>query len=228
MSFDSYFLDMRLTIDPRADKFSEDFFRELYAYYEKKFHEANIKESETEALYNNSYYKRIEEQYKKYFPAKIIDRVADTRVLAMGYVSPVNYKTLMRCKKKFNRELEKYTGKYFKKYIKYKNKLPEVLRDQSFYDSTLADISINGQDMTLFLKNTPIFTNSESDKCKLIFSEYKIIEQEVNVFPVLIVDSEVYETEYGWEFHFLISDSKKEYLYFTVACKCVDIELETE
>lgn len=213
---------IKLKISRRADRFSEEYFNELYAAFEWDYGNREVSDSEIPCLYEDSFFRLNEEHYKTYYPKRIIDKIADTRVLAMGYVSPRNFIKVYLFRKKIEKKLYRTICEYNREYTHYRDELPEELKDEFFYDTVILSLKEQREDLILEM-TSPIFRLTEYGHGKIIFNNYKILEQECNIFPIEMTDGEIYKTDDGFELHLLLADDK-EYYYLTIFGESMKVE----
>lgn len=217
---------VRLKIDERANSFSEDFFKELYQKKEKGIREIDIENDDVDAMYENDIYKKYEEQFKIFLPLKVINKVADMRVLALGYVSPKNYKIITKYQKKYKKSIDNVFNRYERRFRFYRLFLPKQLWNVHYHESEIISVAQNGKDLVVEMELYPVFLEREDRRGKFIFHDYKILEQDNPDFPAVVNDVEIYKTLHGFEFHFLLpceDEAYDYYYYFTVACKSIEI-----
>lgn len=215
-----------LFIDERADSFSEEFFKELYQKSQEGIREINIDKDDIDSMYENDFYKEFEEEFRRLLPQKVLDRVADIRVLALGYVSPRNYKIITKYQKKRRKYIDKVFNRSNRCFLFHRIFLPKQLWDVHFHDSEIISATRSGNDLILEMELYSVFWDREDSRGKFIFHDYKILEQDNPGFPSYVDDVEIYKTLHGFEFHFLLPciDEKYNYFYyFTIACKRIEI-----
>ena len=238
------YMYLPLKVSKKAENFSEEYYNELYKQEERRYIKLQketkkllIKTNENDTFDLVQAKKEFKQLHKnniknlKYkLPTKILNKVADIRVLA-----------LYRASTSIKKEITDYC-------IKQEILVQKALKDyQKYYDEELKDHK--GRDIQNFNLHDALIRNIIKEKDKLVlelelsegneniknitFQDYKIIEEELNFINGWCLYKEIYSVENEYELHRLVDvPTRKEGVklkdsklgYFTIMARDIIID----
>ncbi len=216
-----------LKVSKKAETFDEGFYRELYdkklakrIEYDKEYPEeyegAEFDEKETIRSFNEINRMNIK-MLQDVLPKKILERVADIRVLAFNVASASVKRSISEfCKE--NDRIVKSALKELKKaeereFGTNKEDRPGFFREY-LHDCEVLSCRMRGRDLVLEVDNSGGFTKATG----VIFKNAEIIEREERLAGADWLYSEVYKCERGLEIHALLWGSTG-LKYLTLRCE---------
>lgn len=169
-----------LKIDERANKFSEEFFQEIFSNQGP----SDLRDSI--------------EYWEENLPKNILDKVADMRLLAMYIVSQEIYDAIIA----YCIENDKWQEEIA---MRYQDEIkgmvfPEWVEERAFHDCPIESCRWERSNIIMRLG-----ANRFTDACEIIFEEAEIIEQEVvSLEGTLWLYDEVYEKGGKYEVHIML------------------------
>lgn len=204
-----------LVLNEKVDKFSEEYFQEVYKKEKEKFKEGCS--FATDEYCDAAFQSRID-NFKRRLPSIILNEIKDIRFLAFGHVTRKVYddisKFSLECQRSVDKAFSDYDKEFKKQFSLEKPKF--VLED--FHDSDILSLEKSSNDYVLILDNSGAFTNVK----KIVFKDATIIEKDWDNQKLGWLYDEIYKIKNGYEVHLLLGDDNDEY-YLTV--KCADINL---
>ena len=216
---------LTLKASKKAETFSEEFYQELYKREEKKylkmakdFFETDIEtafdefieedfcdddeefDPEKEKENFKFYLRNSLKNYKSLFPEDVFKKVADTRVLALGVVSPeVKADITKYCKdnEKMVKRAMKECSKQFQK--EFKSGAPDFAR-MDLHDCQVTSFKKKGKNYILSVDNSDGFT----DITEVRFVNCKIVKQDAPLHGAWYLYDEIYKVDDHYEIHALL------------------------
>jgi len=219
---DNIKLNFEICLD--AENFSEEVFIETYNRELNKFLIANDYMGEDAEEVFEDFYNSYLKLFTKYFPKYILEKVADIRMLALKKVSPSNFYMIQEYADKKFRDYENITAEYLKEYIKIKDKLPKKIEDNfNLHDCLITNIVKEENKYIIELDCSSGFVDIK----KIIFKDYKILEEEMKFINGWCLYQEIYIVDEEYEIHLMIDVPNKEDSnlgYLTIRAKDVVFE----
>ena len=232
-------LGVQLRADDRAAVFSEEFFQSLWekkcndmlAVREDVCYEYDMPwDEEDERRYFEENYRREEEIFRTRTPAKILSKVADIRVLALGL-----------CTEEVYRDFEEYRALCEKQTEKTMDEAWELQRTQgldkvwtrgySLHDSRVQSVKREGEDLVIEFNRENALKLHEDLGEEFLFPEIRairfrdaeILKQEEPLENAWWLYDEIWKSERGYEIHALLW---REHGVFELTIECREPELE--
>ena len=233
-------LGIQLGADDRAAVFSEEFFQSLWekkcndmlAVREDVCYEYDMPwDEEDERRYFEENYRREEEIFRTRTPAKILSKVADIRVLALGL-----------CTEEVYRDFEQYRALCEKQTEKTMDEAWELQRTQgldkvwtgghSLHDSHVQSVKREGEDLVIeFDGEKALKLHEELEEEEFLFPEIRairfrdaeILKQEEPLENAWWLYDEIWKSERGYEIHALLW---REHGVFELTIECREPEIE--
>lgn len=233
-------LGIQLRADDRAAVFSEEFFQSLWekkcddmlAMREDVCYEYDMPwDEEDERRYFEENYRREEEIFRTRTPAKILSKVADIRVLALGL-----------CTEEVYRDFEQYRALCKKQTEKTMEEAWELQKAQgldkiwtggySLHDSRVQSVKREGEDLVIefnrenVLKLHEVLGEEEflfPEIRAIRFREAEILKHEQPVENAWWLYDEIWKSERGYEIHALLWQEND---VFELTIECREPELE--
>lgn len=217
-----YHLDMQ--VSKHAETFSEEYYHDLFLRRRRTF----VKEAKEEAeKWNDSFDKAdkaaAEAEFQTFhentvkamerkLPKEILEQVADIRVLALNIATKEVRQQLKEFCEKNEKQLKAVQKAYWEEYCpKVKEAVgEEIQKEFNFHDSRI--IAVEQKEHELAFRMEPCF----SDVKKVIFKNYKILEQEGYLLGASWLYQEVHPAEGGNEYHGLLWKKNGETGYLTI------------
>ncbi|MGM9537449.1 MAG: DUF4085 family protein [Candidatus Onthomonas sp.] len=156
-------------------------------------------------------------------PQKILDQVADLRVLALGVSTREVKREIARFCKENEARVEKANQDYSAFLERKQNRYPDALMEHyGFQDCVVAGLEWQGTDLILHLDN-------EKSYCQVktaIWHQAKILEEEPGLTGSLWLQEEIYPVEGGFAFHNLLETEHGTLIYFTLQAAGIDFEFD--
>ena len=208
-----------MAVSKKAEEFSEEYYMDLYtrrrrAFVKEQKEAAEAKGESFDKVAAEVWFMRLHEEMVKRMeaalPLKIRAEVADMRVLALDIATTDVRKKLKAWCEENKKEMEAVRKQYLEEYCpSVKDAVgEEIQKEFSFHDSRITGMEL-GADKLAF-KMEPVF----SDVKKVVFKNYKILEQDGYMIGADWLYQEVHPAEGGNEYHGLLwkKDGKIGYL----------------
>ena len=193
---------LNMSVSKNAEEFSEEYYKDLYTRRRRAFVKDQKDAAETfskakaEVAFMNQHeamVKRMEES----IPETILAEVADTRVLALDIATKeVRQKLKAWCEqnaKAADEMIKAYDG---------------LALEESLHDSMLKTMEMKAETLTFKLECSAVK--------KVVFKNYKMLEQGGYILGATWLNQEVYEAEGGREYHILLMKKDGKLAYLTV------------
>ena len=232
-------LGIQLRADDRAAVFSEEFFRclwekkcgDMLAMREDVCYEYDMPwDEEDERRYFEENYRREEEIFRTRTPAKILSKVADIRVLALGLCTEEVYRDF----KDYRALCEKWTEKTMEEAwnMQKAQGLDKVWTgEHSLHDSLVQSVKREGEDLLIeFERENVLKLHEELGEEEFLFPEIKairfrdaeILKQEEPLENAWWLYDEIWKADRGYEIHALLW---RENDVFELTIECREPEL---
>ena len=202
---------LNMSVSKNAEEFSEEYYRDLYTRRRRAF----VKEQKEVAEVLGEEFSKVkaevafmnqhEETVKRMeasIPETILAEVADTRVLALDIATKeVRQKLKAWCennKKEADAKVGEYNG---------------LQLEEHLHDSVLKTMEMKPEALT--------FKMECSDVKKVVFKNYRIMEQGGYILGATWLNQEVYEAEGGKEYHLLLLKKDGKPAHLTVFARVV-------
>lgn len=212
-----YHLNMQ--VSKNAESLSEEYYHDLYlrrrrAYMKLQKEVAEINGTVFDKAAEEAEFQKFHEmavkRYQERLPQEILKQVADVRVLALDIATKEVKQQLKDWCEKNEQQMHTGLDKYWKEVCPAQKDAvgEEIQQEFSFHDSKITGMEMGAD--TLTFKMEPVF----SDVKKVIFKNYKILEQDGYMIGAEWLYQEVYAVEGGNEYHGLLwkKDGKLGYL----------------
>ena len=203
---------LNMSVSKNAEEFSEEYYRDLYTRRRRAFVKEQKEVAEVlgeefskgkaEVEFMNRHeatVKRMEEC----IPQAIMAEVADTRVLALDIATKeVRQKLKVWCennKKEADEMIKAYDG---------------LQMEEDLHDAVIRTMEMKPETLT--------FKLDCSDVKKVVFKNYKVLEQGGYVLGATWLYQEAYEAENGKEYHFLLWKKDGKLAYLTVLAEEIE------
>ena len=197
---------LNMSVSKNAEEFSEEYYKDLYTRRRRAFVKdqkdaaevlgETFSKAKAEVAFMNQHeamVKRMEES----IPETILAEVADTRVLALDIATKeVRQKLKAWCEqnaKAADEMIKAYDG---------------LALEESLHDSMLKTMEMKAETLTFKLECSAVK--------KVVFKNYKMLEQGGYILGATWLNQEVYETEGGKEYHILLMKKDGKLAYLTV------------
>lgn len=194
-----------------SDSQRENFEAAVKAYDKRlPFDEAKVKKDFARAMKLN------EERLVASLTEEIVNKVADMRVLSLGYCTNEVLAEIKKLSKANERAMEKVIRDYTK--AQKEENLPKRIGKLTFHDCEVMDFYIENADATMTFDNAGGFTDDD----KIIFKSAEITKMSGKIIGAYWLYEEVYRCGEGYEIHILFSKEKLSELII----KCSDVIVE--
>ncbi|MBR3909990.1 MAG: DUF4085 family protein [Anaerotignum sp.] len=216
---------LNMSVSKNAEEFNEEYYKDLYTRRRRAFvkEEKEVAEvlgeefskAKAEVEFMNRHedtVKRMEES----IPQNILAEVADTRVLALDIATKeVRQKLKAWCEGNM-KEMHRVTDLYWKQICpELKDAVgEEIQKNFNFHDAVIKSMEMKTDSLA--------FRMEHSDVKKVIFKNYKILEQDGYLLGATWLYQEVYAVEGGNEYHGLLWKDGGKLAYLTIQAE--DIE----
>ena len=216
---------LNMSVSKNAEEFNEEYYKDLYTRRRRAFvkEEKEVAEvlgeefskAKAEVEFMNRHegmVKRMEES----IPQNILAEVADTRVLALDIATKeVRQKLKAWCEGNM-KEMHRVTDLYWKQICpELKDAVgEEIQKNFNFHDAVIKSMEMKTDSLA--------FRMEHSDVKKVIFKNYKILEQDGYLLGARWLYQEVYAVEGGNEYHGLLWKDGGKLAYLTIQAE--DIE----
>ena len=197
---------LNMSVSKNAEEFSEEYYKDLYTRRRRAFVKdqkdaaevlgETFSKAKAEVTFMNQHeamVKRMEES----IPETILAEVADTRVLALDIATKeVRQKLKAWCEqnaKAADEMIKAYDG---------------LALEESLHDSMLKTMEMKPETLTFKLECSAVK--------KVVFKNYKMLEQGGYILGATWLNQEVYEAEGGREYHILLMKKDGKLAYLTV------------
>lgn len=214
-----YHLNMQ--VSKNAESLSEEYYHDLYlrrrrAYMKLQKEVAEINGTVFDKAAEEAEFQKFHElavkRYQERLPQEILEQVADVRVLALDIASKEVKQQLKDWCEKNEQQMQTVLDKYRKEVCPAEQEVvgEEIQQEFSFHDSEITGMELGAD--TLTFKMEPVF----SDVKKVIFKNYKILEQDGYMLGAVWLYQEVYAVEGGREYHGLLCKKDGKLGYLTI------------
>ncbi len=191
-----------------SDSQRENFEAAVKAYDKRPpFDEAKVKKDFARAMKLN------EERLVASLTEEIVNKVADMRVLSLGYCTNEFLAEIKKLSKANERAMEKVIRDYTK--AQKEENLPKRIGKLTFHDCEVTDFYIENADATMIFDNDGGFTDYD----KIIFKSAEITKMSGKIIGAYWLYEEVYRCGEGYEIHILFSKEELSELII----KCSDV-----
>lgn len=157
-------------------------------------------------------------------PQKILDQVADLRVLALGVSTKEVKRDIARFCKENEAKVEKANQDYAAFLERKQNRYPDALMEHyGFQDCVVTGLEWQGTDLVLHLNNELSFCQVNT----VIWHQAEILEEEPGLVGSEWFREEIYPEEGGFAFHNLLETEDGTPIYFTLRAAGVDFVFDT-
>ncbi len=218
-------LDQHFEADPRAEHYSQAYYRELYRNAKKErlewlsrvMHDSMDINKESRAF--DSTCRCLKKRYMEQLPHEIVAMVADVRVLALGRCSASVKDSIDRyakeCKTVWQQALDAYDNVTKQQFHE---EMPAWLSRFSFHDSQVLSMRRAKQDYVLTFRPEAAST----DVKEIVFCKASIIKSGKPLHNAWWLYEEIYKTETGYEIHILFD--KTELCEWIIHCEDVIVQ----
>ena len=218
---------LNMSVSKNADEFNEEYYRDLYTRRRRAF----VKEQKEVAEVLGEEFSKVKAEVEfmnrheatvkcmeESIPREILAEVADTRVLALDIATKeVRQKLKAWCEGNY-KEMHRVMDLYWKQVCpELKDAVgEEIQKNFNFHDATIKSMELKPD--TLAFK----MDGCAEDVKKVIFKNYKVLEQDGYLLGATWLYHEVYAVEGGNEYHALLWKNGGKLAYLTVFAE--DIE----
>lgn len=152
-------------------------------------------------------------------PQKILDQVADLRVLALGVSTKEVKRDIARFCKENEARVEKANLDYADLLERKQNRYPDAMMEHyGFQDCVVTGLEWQGTDLLLRLDNEKSYCEVNT----VIWRQAEILEEEPGLVGSEWLREEIYPEEGGFAFHNLLETEDGTPIYFTLRAAGVD------
>jgi len=142
---------------------------------------------------------------KRSFPESILVKVADIRVLALGYASREVKQEISQFCKQNEKSIHSAMAAYQKQYRKqFKTEVPAFAEELNLHDCKVLSCRRTGNDVVMSLDNSGGFTNISTIRMK----NCDVIKQDAPLHGAWCLYEEIYKSGERFEIHFLLDKNK--------------------
>ena len=233
-------LGVQLVADDRAAVFSEEFFQSLWdkkcgdmlAMREDVCYEYDMPwDEEDERRYFEENYRREEELFRTRTPAKILSKVADIRVLALGLCTEEVYRDFEQYRALCKKQTEKTMAEVWN--LQRSQGLDKIWTGgHSLHDSRVQSVKREGEDLVIeFNRENALKLHEELGEEEFLFPEIRairfrdaeILKREEPLENTWWLYDEIWKSERGYEIHALLWQEND---VFELTIECREPELE--
>ena len=216
---------LNMSVSKNAEEFNEEYYKDLYTRRRRAFVKEEKEVAEvlgeefSKAKAEVEFMNRHEDMVKcmeENIPQNILAEVADTRVLALDIATKeVRQKLKAWCEGNM-KEMHRVTDLYWKQICpELKDAVgEEIQKNFNFHDAVIKSMEMKTDSLA--------FRMEHSDVKKVIFKNYKILEQDGYLLGATWLYQEVYAVEGGNEYHGLLWKDGGKLAYLTIQAE--DIE----
>lgn len=216
---------LNMSVSKNAEEFNEEYYKDLYTRRRRAFVKEEKEVAEvlgeefSKGKAEQEFLRRHEDMVKRMeenIPQNILAEVADTRVLALDIATKeVRQKLKAWCEGNM-KEMHRVTDLYWKQVCpELKDAVgEEIQKNFNFHDAVIKSMEMK--------EGTLTFRMEHSDVKKVIFKNYKILEQDGYLLGATWLYQEVYAVEGGNEYHGLLWKNGGKLAYLTIQAE--DIE----
>jgi len=216
---------LNMSVSKNAEEFNEEYYKDLYTRRRRAFVKEEKEVAEvlgeefSKGKAEQEFLRRHEDMVKRMeenIPQNILAEVADTRVLALDIATKeVRQKLKAWCEGNM-KEMHRVTDLYWKQVCpELKDAVgEEIQKNFNFHDAVIRSMEMK--------EGTLTFRMEDSDVKKVIFKNYKILEQDGYLLGATWLYQEVYAVEGGNEYHGLLWKNGGKLAYLTIQAE--DIE----
>ena len=216
---------LNMSVSKNAEEFNEEYYKDLYTRRRRAFvkeqkevaevlgEEFSKAKAEVQFMENHE---RTVKSMEESIPQNILAEVADTRVLALDIATKeVRQKLKAWCEGNM-KEMHRVTDLYWKQICpELKDAVgEEIQKNFNFHDAVIKSMEMKTDSLA--------FRMEHSDVKKVIFKNYKILEQDGYLLGATWLYQEVYAVEGGNEYHGLLWKDGGKLAYLTIQAE--DIE----
>lgn len=221
-----HYLDMQ--VSKNAETFSEEYYHDLYlrrrrAFVKERKEEAertnaSFDKSAEEAAFQSAHERAVKAMQER-LPEEILKQVADVRVLALGIATKEVRQQLKEIGEKNEKQQNTAEKEYWENYCPtVKDKVGEEIQKAfSFRGSRITAVE---------MKENRLAFKLESDTSavkKVIFKNYKILEQDGYMLGAEWLYQEVHPAEGGNEYHGLLWKNNGKTGYLTIFAEQIEL-----
>lgn len=216
---------LNMSVSKNAEEFNEEYYKDLYTRRRRAFVKEEKEVAEvlgeefSKGKAEQEFLRRHEETVKRMetsIPQNILAEVADTRVLALDIATKeVRQKLKAWCEGNM-KQMHDVQDTYWKQVCpELKDAVgEEIQKNFNFHDAVIKSMEMK--------EGTLTFRMEDSDVKKVIFKNYKILEQDGYLLGATWLYQEVYAVEGGNEYHGLLWKNGGKLAYLTIQAE--DIE----
>ena len=216
---------LNMSVSKNAEEFNEEYYKDLYTRRRRAFVKEEKEVAEvlgeefSKGKAEQEFLRRHEDMVKRMeenIPQNILAEVADTRVLALDIATKeVRQKLKAWCEGNM-KEMHRVTDLYWKQICpELKDAVDEeIQKNFNFHDAVIKSMEMKTDSLA--------FRMEHSDVKKVIFKNYKILEQDGYLLGATWLYQEVYAVEGGNEYHGLLWKDGGKLAYLTIQAE--DIE----
>lgn len=219
---------LNMQVSKNAETFSEEYYHDLLQRRRRAF--VKKRKEAAEAAQEPFDKASVEAQFlaaheftvkrmQEYLPKEILEQVADVRVLALDIATKEVRQQLKEIGEKNREQMDAVGKEYWETYCPSVKEAvgEEIQKEFNFHDSRI--IGVEMKDDRLAFKMEPCF----SDVKKVIFKNYKILEQDGYLLGADWLYQEVHPAEGGNEYHGLLSKSNGQLGYLTIFAEEIEL-----
>ena len=217
-----------MQVSKNAGIFSEEYYHDLYLRRRRAFVKERKEEAEkdqtafdkaaAEADFQSAHEKNVK-TLKARLPKEILEQVADVRVLALDIATKEVRQQLKELCERNEGQMQAVIREYWEEYCPQVREAvgEEIQKAFQFHDSRI--IAVEKKEDQLAFKMEPCF----SDVKKVIFKNYRILEQDGYLLGADWLYQEVHPAEGGNTYHGLLWKSNGETGYLTIFAEEVEL-----
>ncbi len=225
-------LDCLIKISKEAEAFSESYYQKAYYKREQQWIRVKRKAAEIERKLAQEdmpfdekmvkrWFRAMTQEYIRYYnrilPDEILSKVADVRVLALGYASKEVKKALAALSDENEKKVKAVFQAYQKEYQQTFGDAPPAFAQRfCLHDCRVLSCRKRGKDVVLQLDSSGGFT----DVTKLVFENGEVLLRERPLAGSWWLNDEIYLVDSGYQIHALL-ERNGDTIYFIVNAKNV-------
>jgi len=204
--------DPKLRVSRKAESYCEDYYKYLYKKKEKTWLKDRVNKTKDDFKQDTEWQISL---LQSSLPDKILHKVADIRVLALGYASCDVLKDITAFCEECRRIVTSAPRMYQEKHWDFLTAEEKDFFSSSFHDCTVTSCRKRGNDLIISFDNSGGFTNIDN----LILKNCVVLKQEQPLHGSWWLYDEVYKTDIGYEIHVLLQSrsKKRELIDFIVS-----------
>jgi len=203
---------LNMSVSKNAEEFNEEYYKDLYTRRRRAFvkEQKEVAEVLGETFSKGKAEAQFMENHEKMvkcldesLPQDILAEVADTRVLALDIATKEVRQKLKAWCEQNKKEADAVIGNY-----------DGLQAEENLHDAVIRSMEMKPETLT--------FKLDCSDVKKIVFKNYKVLEQGGYVLGATCLYQETYEAEKGKEYHYLLWKKDGKLAYLTIQAE--DIE----